>query len=71
MSIFDNDRIGKSLICNVRHEDTGEERQAFVRWVHAKVDWIVTKRVQSMGEGWLAGPWKVLEVDVPWKGPYA
>lgn len=68
MSIFDQDRVGKSVLCKVRHNETNEVKQGYVRWVDAYTDRVI-KRLESVGLGWLSGPWTVLEVDVPFEAP--
>lgn len=70
MSIFDKDRIGKSVLCEVRHETSNETRQAYVRWVGAFEGTIIA-RAESIGDGWLEGPWVVEKVDVPFQSPFS
>lgn len=67
MSIFDADRIGKSVPCRVVHgskQRPEAEDVGYVRWTHAKVGQVVGS-ITTLDRGKLAGPWIVEAVDIP------
>lgn len=64
MSIFDKDRIGRLVCCEVVHGDTGDKVTGYISWTQAKVGEIAS-RVSTSGAGQLSGPWTVVTVDVP------
>ncbi len=66
MTIFNKDRIGKSVFCRLMKGDCPKRSTvtAYVRWTHA-ITGLVVSNVESMGRGKLTGPWIVQDVDVP------
>lgn len=64
MSIFDRNRIGRLIRCELVHAETGDKVIGHITWIHAKVG-DTAKRVQILGFGHLPGPWTVVNVDVP------
>lgn len=67
MSLFDRDRIGVNVLCEVLHGSWAREdgtMQGHVRWTHAK-EGLVVGSIKTINRGTLKGPWIVQKVDVP------
>lgn len=67
MSIFDRDRIGTKVFCEVLHGSKPRAEATaygYVKWIHAK-EGQVTGSLETVGPGHLKGPWIVQKVDIP------
>lgn len=63
-SIFSEDRKGRKVFCRVvRQDDSKIEDSGYVRWPNA-IEGEVISRLDTVGRGWIAGPWIVKEVDI-------
>lgn len=63
MNIFDQDRVGKIVRCDLVHVGTGEERTGSIAW-HLAIVGETSTRMLANGCGYLPGPWTVVSVDV-------
>lgn len=64
MSIFDKDRIGQQVCCDLAHADSGDRVTGYIPW-HLAIVGETARRVLTSGSSYLAGPWTVVTVDVP------
>ncbi|KKN24846.1 hypothetical protein LCGC14_0890860 [marine sediment metagenome] len=66
MSLFDRDRIGASVFCEVLHGSKPRDEATaygYVRWTHAK-EGLVVSSLETVGRGRAKGPWIVQKVDI-------
>lgn len=64
MNIFNRNRIGRLICCELVHADNGDKVTGYITWIHAMVGGLAN-RVQITNRGHLPGPWIVTKVDVP------
>ena len=65
MSIFDQDRVGKLVRCDLVHNDNNDKITGYVQWTHSMIGETVN-RVLTDSNGYISGPWTVMKVDIPW-----
>lgn len=62
MNIFDRENVGKNVWCTV--EKDGKTERALVRWIHAIVDNVVTRKIVHAKFVEVSDGWTVKEVGV-------
>ena len=67
MGIFDRDRIGVKVFCEVLHGSKPRDEATaygYVKWTHAK-EGLVVGSLETADHGRVKGPWIVQKVDIP------
>jgi hypothetical protein len=66
MSIFDHNRVGKSVRCQVVSGIDWDRtpRVGYIKWTHAAVGQVV-RTLEVIGAGKIEGRWIIEKVDVP------